>query len=223
MRVGAIIPAAGSGQRMGGVRKAFLPVAGIPMLQHSVQAMLAHPAIELLAIALASDDIEQAPAWLKDQRIRLVAGGAERADSVRAALAVLPPELDAIVIHDAARPLITGHLIDRVLEEVKLGRSATVAIPSTDTLHEVDEQREIRLTPDRSRFWRAQTPQAFPRDVLELAFQTNHHASNSTDEAGLVSAGGWRVRIVPGETWNIKVTTQDDVARAEYAFHERPH
>ena len=221
MNVGAIIPAAGAGRRMGGVRKAFLEMGGKPLLQYSVTACLAHPAVRQVVVALAAEDLHDVPAWLKDARVSLVAGGSERADSVRAGLAALSDDIDAVLIHDAARPLINGDLIDRVLHEVRAGSSATVAIPVTDTLHDADTKHEIRATPDRNRFWRAQTPQAFPRDVLELAFATNAAAASATDEAGLVAAGGWPVRVVPGEAWNIKVTTADDVAIAEAALRER--
>lgn len=221
MNVAAIIPAAGAGRRMGGMRKAFMPLAGKPMLQYSVDAFLAHPEVRLVVVALAAEDFAAPPAWLKRPHVRVVNGGAERADSVRAALAEIGEDFDAVIVHDAARPLVNADLINRVLNEVRSGRSAIVAIPVTDTLHEVDTANDIRATPDRSRFWRAQTPQAFPRDVLELAFSSTRHFSSATDEAGLVAAGGWRVRIVPGEPWNVKVTTPDDVTRVEAALRER--
>lgn len=221
MNVGVIIPAAGSGQRMGGVRKAFLPVGGKPLLQHCVEVFLAHALVRIIVVALAPEDLARIPEWLGNARIRLVEGGSERADSVRSAIAALPEDIEAVVIHDAARPLITAELIDRVLAEVDCGRSATVAIQVTDTLHEVKDTREIRATPNRSHFWRAQTPQAFPRDVLELAFTTLPNVSAATDEAGLIAAGGWPVVVVPGESWNIKVTTPDDVRIVEATLRER--
>ncbi|HEX6559155.1 MAG TPA: 2-C-methyl-D-erythritol 4-phosphate cytidylyltransferase, partial [Longimicrobiales bacterium] len=206
MNVGAIIAAAGSGRRMGGVRKAFLEIAGRPMLQFSVETFLSHPQVSQVVVALAAEDLADPPGWLCDSRIKLVNGGAERADSVQVGLAALGRDVDAVIVHDAARPLVTAALIDRVLAEVRAGRSATVAIAVTDTLHEVDSMHDIRATPDRRRFWRAQTPQAFPRDVLEHAFARSPRASEATDEAGLVAAAGSPVRIVPGEVWNIKVT-----------------
>lgn len=220
MRVGAIIPAAGSGKRMGGVRKAFVEIGGKPMLQHCIDVFLAHPRIDTIVVPLAQADIDSAPAWLQEPRIVLVSGGEERADSVRAGLHALADEIDAVVIHDAARPLITQTLIDRVLSEVEHGRSATVGVQVSDTLHQVGDANEIRATPDRSNFWRAQTPQAFPRDVIELAFATLPNVSLATDEAGLVAGGGWQVVVVPGESWNIKVTTNDDLLFVESMLHE---
>lgn len=221
MNVGAIIPAAGSGRRMGGVRKAFMVVSGKPLLQHCIDVFLAHPLVRTVVVALSAEDLSNVPNWLQDPRVILVEGGNERADSVRSATAALSDDIDAVVIHDAARPLITAELIDRVLAEVERGRSATVAVQVTDTLHEVDDGGEIRATPDRTHFWRAQTPQAFPRDVLELAFATLPNASSATDEAGLIAAGGWPVVVVPGESWNIKVTTPDDVAVVETTLRAR--
>lgn len=220
MKAGAIIPAAGSGRRMGGVRKAFMEVGGKPLLQHCVEVFLAHPRIETVVVPLSRADIDSAPAWLEQPRIVLVEGGEERADSVRAGVKALADDIDAVVIHDAARPLINAMLIDRVLEEVQRGRSATVAIPVSDTLHQVGDDREIRATPDRSSFWRAQTPQAFPRDVLELAFSSLPNVSLATDEAGLVAGGGWKVVVVPGEPWNVKVTTIEDLLFVETALRE---
>lgn len=221
MKAGVIIPAAGSGLRMGGVSKTLMQVAGKPLLQHSVEVFLAHPAIAVLVIALPADELAAAPAFLRHPAIHLVAGGRERADSVRAGLVALAEDIDAVLVHDAARPLVTAVLIDRVLAEVERGRSATVGIPLTDTLHEVGDNAEICASPDRSRYRRAQTPQGFPRDVLEMAFAGNANASRATDEAGLVAAGGWPVRVVAGERWNMKVTTPEDLARVEAIFRQR--
>lgn len=220
MKVAAIIPAAGAGRRMGGVRKAFMPLAGKPLLQHSVEAFRAHPGIHTVVVALAPEDLENPPAWLSQPDMVLVQGGAERADSVRAAVAALPPDVDAVIVHDAARPLVNADLIDRVLNEVQRGRSVTLAIQATDTLHEVDEALQIRATPDRQLIWRAQTPQAFPCDVLQASFSTPD-AARATDEAGLVASCGWRVGVVPGEPWNIKVTTPQDIAFVEAALADR--
>ena len=222
MRTAAIIPAAGSGRRIGGVRKAFMPVGGRPMLQYSIDVFLGHPDVRTVVVALVAEDLAAAPAWLRDPRLTLVEGGVERADSVRNALRSLPDNTEAVIVHDAARPLVNLDLVDRVLDKVRRGRSATLAIQVTDTLHIVNHDFDIRDTPDRSLYWRAQTPQAFPRDVLELAFATAANSSAATDEAGLVAAGGWRVSVVPGEPWNIKVTTPDDIVLAESALRDRP-
>lgn len=220
MKVAAIIPAAGAGLRMGGVRKAFMLLAGKPLLQHSVETFRAHPAIQMVVVALAPEDLEQPPVWLSQPGIVLVKGGAERADSVCAGLTALPTDIEAVIVHDAARPLVNADLIDRVLNEVQRGRSVTLAIQTTDTLHEVDQALQIRATPDRRLLWRAQTPQAFPREILEAAFRAPA-AARATDEAGLVASCGWRVDVLPGEPWNIKVTTPEDMAIVASALADR--
>ena len=221
MKVGAIIPAAGAGRRMGGVRKPFMAAGGKALLQHCVDVFTAHPLVHTVVVALSAEDAGNPPAWLKQPGILVVHGGDERADSVQAGLHALAEDVDAVIIHDAARPLVTPELIDRVLAEVREGRSATVGIPVTDTLHEVDERGVIQATPDRTKYWRAQTPQGFPREVLELAFATLPNASTATDEAGLVAAGGWNVVVVPGESWNIKVTIPEDLTFVETRLRGR--
>ena len=221
MSVGAIIPAAGSGTRMGGARKPFLELAGKPLLRYGLEAFLTVPEIQTIVVALAQADLSDPPAWLLDERVVLVAGGKQRADSVRAGLAHLPAHADIVIIHDAARPLVDTSMIRGVLEHARQGISATIALQVTDTLHRVDNELRILETPDRSQFWRAQTPQAFPRAVLEQAYTRVSDVSSATDEAGLVARAGFPVRVVPGDVRNIKITTPADIALAEAAFNRR--
>jgi 2-C-methyl-D-erythritol 4-phosphate cytidylyltransferase len=221
MKVGVIIPAAGSGTRMGGAYKPFLHLADKPLLQHCLECFFQVQSIEQIVVALPPGRTAQFFSSLNDPRVKIVGGGSQRADSVRAALSALPEDFDVVVVHDAARPLITPLLVERVLAEVVKGHAATVAIPVTDTLHEVNDESVVVATPPRSRFWRAQTPQAFPREALELAYARDADASTATDEAGLVARGGWTVKVVPGEHWNIKITTPEDLVLAEAALRER--
>lgn len=207
---------------MGGVRKAFMAIAGKPMLQYSVDAFLAHPFVVRIAVALSADDARDPPQWLKNDRIILTTGGEERADSVRACIEALGEYVDAVIIHDAARPLLEKTLIDRVLVPLQQGSGATVGVAATDTLHVVDAGHAIETTLDRSRVWRAQTPQAFPRNMLEHAYAASSNISQATDEAGLVAAAGFPVVVVPGEAWNVKVTTRHDVDIVEAILRGRP-
>lgn len=216
-----MIPAAGSGRRMGGVRKALLELNGKPILEYSIAAFLGHPDIAAIVVALSEEDANHPPPFLEHPGIIVVKGGAERADSVRAGLNALPSDVDTIVVHDAARPLVTRELIDRVLSALHDDTSATIAVPVSDTLHQANARRQIQSTPERSQFWRAQTPQAFPRAILEKAFAGNPKASAATDEAGLVARFGWSVALVPGEDWNIKVTTPADLTLAEATLQSR--
>lgn len=223
MKIGAVIPAAGSGRRMGGVKKALLQLNGKPILQYSIDAFLNHSDIACIVVALSEDDANDPPAFVKHEKIVVVKGGGERADSVRAGVMALPNDVDVVIVHDAARPLVTRELIDRVLAALQGDTSATIAVPLSDTLHRANARTQIESTPDRSQFWRAQTPQAFPRAVLEKAFAGNPSASAATDEAGLVARFGWPVALVQGEEWNIKVTTPADIAVAEATLNSRGH
>ncbi len=221
MSVGAIIPAAGSGSRMGGARKPFLELAGRPLLQYCLDAFFAVPEVAHIVVALPASELADPPAWLLHERVRLVAGGAQRADSVRAGLAALPTGTRIVVVHDAARPLLEPAMIRAVIDHARAGVSATIALQVTDTLHHVDDDLHIIDTPDRSRFWRAQTPQAFPLEVLADAYERVADVSAATDEAGLVARAGFPVRVVPGDARNIKITTPGDVALAEATFARR--
>jgi 2-C-methyl-D-erythritol 4-phosphate cytidylyltransferase len=222
MKIGIIIPAAGSGSRMGGTSKPFVELAGKPLLLHCLEAFLSVPDVQKIVVALPESALAESPKWLGSDRITIVQGGAQRGDSVRAAFEALPSDIDVVVVHDAARPLLTRQMIDAVIQHAAAGTSATVAIPVTDTLHHVDSKGAIVETPDRSEFWRAQTPQAFPRAALEQAYQRLVDVSAATDEAGLVASAGFPVHVIPGDVSNLKITNPEDLARAEAALARRP-
>lgn len=218
MKVGVVIPAAGTGTRMGGVHKPMLEVGGKPLLQHCLEAFFRIDTVARIAVVLPRDVINHPPVWMHDRRILFAEGGAQRADSVRAGVAVLPADIDVVLVHDAARPVLHRESIEAVIDSAARGASATLALPVTDTLHRVDADNVVIETPDRAQFWRALTPQAFPRAVLEAAYAQVSDASSATDEAGLVARAGYAVRVIPGESSNIKVTTTADIALAEVAL-----
>jgi 2-C-methyl-D-erythritol 4-phosphate cytidylyltransferase len=158
------------------------------------------------------------PPWLAQLAggaLDIVAGGAERTDSVRAGLAALPPACEVVLVHDAARPFVGRDVIDAVIAEARAGRSAIAAVPVSDTLKEAAaDGRTVERTVPRDRLWRAQTPQGFPRQVLEAA----HAAAGdrlATDDAALVERSGGSVRLVPDSARNFKVTTADDLTLAD--------
>ena len=221
MSIGVIIPAAGSGTRMGGAHKPFLEILGKPLLQYCLEAFFQVEGVRVVVVALPEQLSGNHESWLQDERIRLVAGGAQRADSVKAALAVMPADVSTIVIHDAARPVINANDVRKLLAAVSSTDSATLAVPVTDTLHRANADQLIVDTPDRSQFWRALTPQAFPRKILEQAYQQVVDASHASDEAGLVARAGFNVRVVPGDASNIKVTMPADVPLAEALLRSR--
>jgi 2-C-methyl-D-erythritol 4-phosphate cytidylyltransferase len=221
--VGVAIPAAGSGARMGGLKKAFLQVGGRPLLERALRPFLEHPDVVSVGVAVPAEDLGSLPGWLTgmDPRIRFVAGGRTRMHSVRAALSALRPEVRTVLVHDAARPLVTRAIIDRCLRVARTGEGAVAGWPVVDTLKEVGPDGRVVSTPDREGLWRAQTPQGFPRDALLEAYRAAvEDGGAATDDATLFARSGGRVRMVEGAAWNLKVTHPEDVAVAEL-FLER--
>lgn len=215
--VGVAVPAAGEGRRMGGVRKPFLELSGEPILLRALRPFLRHPSVVAVVVALGEEDFRSPPGWLtgEDPRIRLVRGGETRGDSVRAALEALPESVDVVAVHDAARPLVTGQIIDACLAKVTAERGAVAGWPAVDTLKEVDEVGRIRGTPDRARLWHAQTPQVFPRDLLMRAYREAQALGLvDTDDAALVERIGGEVVMVQGSPFNLKITRPEDLPLA---------
>lgn len=202
---------------MGGTYKPLLDLAGEPLLAHTIRPFLEIDDIEQIVIALPEALALDPPPWLRalDSRIHLVSGGAERGDSVRRALATVPVAIDVVVVHDAARPLVTVDLIRRALAAAAEGRSVIAAVPVTDTIQQIDDAGRIVATPARSGLRAAQTPQAFPRAVLVDAYaQAAAAGIAATDDAALVARCGGVVEVIAGDAENIKVTTPVDLERA---------
>jgi 2-C-methyl-D-erythritol 4-phosphate cytidylyltransferase len=201
---------------MGGVKKPYLLLAGEPVLLHALRPFLARGDVVAIAVALAPEDASSPPEWLRtlDQRLTLVDGGATRAESVRQALAALPAALDVIVVHDAARPLLTADLLDRCIVLAAQGKGAVAGVPAVDTLKEVDGDGRVLGTPERARFWHAQTPQAFPATLLRKAFARAGQGERATDDASLVERLGGTVVMVESSSRNLKVTRPEDLELA---------
>lgn len=212
------MPAAGAGRRMGGVRKAFLELDGQPILLRAIRPFLETPGVECVVVALPPDRAAHPPAWLTgaDPRIRVVAGGATRGDSVAAAVAALPAEVEVVLVHDGARPLVERGLVERCLRAAAAGRAVVAGVPAVDTLKEVDARGRVVRTPPRGRYWHAQTPQAFPRRLLERACRrARADGVEGTDDASLVERLGGGVEMVEGSPRNLKVTRPEDLVLAE--------
>ena len=230
----AILPAAGSGKRLGGqIAKQFLSFAGAPVLIHTIRRFDECADIGGIIVALADSEIAafaaQLPAYQFNTPIRLVAGGAERSDSILHALEAArawQPEL--VAIHDAVRPFVTPAQISAVLAQARASGAAILALPVTDTIKEV-ENGLIVQTLDRRRIYRAQTPQAFRYELLMQANASARAAALSsaltTDDALLVEQLGHPVAIVEGSPDNLKITTKEDLAVAEKHFEQmaNPH
>ncbi len=214
MRVAGIIVAGGRGTRLGGAPKQWRPVGGRPLAEHAVRG-LAAAGLAPLILVHPSDETEEARRILG---VRLVPGGATRADSVRQgleALAADPP--DAVLIHDAARPCLSPALVARVVEALRHHDGAAPAVPVTDALWRGAAQVEAAVP--RDGLWRAQTPQGF-RFVPILAAH-RAHSGEAADDVEVARAAGLHVAIVPGEEDNLKVTHPGDLERAARILEAR--
>jgi 2-C-methyl-D-erythritol 4-phosphate cytidylyltransferase len=209
----ALIVAAGRGERLGsGEPKALVTLAGKPMLQWSVEALRAVPAVERIVVALPAEAVGEAPAGTVG-----VAGGTVRSESVRLALAAAG-DGDPVIVHDAARPLAPPELFERTLAELESSEADAViaAVPVADTIKEAAaDGRTVARTVDRSRLWAIQTPQVFRRAMLERALASDELVAQATDDAWLVEQLGGTVRLIDSGAVNIKVTNVTDLRLAE--------
>jgi 2-C-methyl-D-erythritol 4-phosphate cytidylyltransferase len=208
----ALLVAAGSGERLGAGRpKAFVVLAGRPMLEWSLDALRAAGIDEIVVAAPPGHEVEGCVC---------VAGGVTRSESVRAALAAAPP--GDVVVHDAARPLVTPEHFTAALAALADADCAIAAAPITDTVKEAGGDRLVTATLDRTRLWAIQTPQAFRRDALERALAVPDEVlARATDDAWLVERTGGTVRVVESSPANFKVTTPYDLEIAEHLLADR--
>jgi 2-C-methyl-D-erythritol 4-phosphate cytidylyltransferase len=218
--VGVVLVAGGAGSRTGSAElKQFRWVAGKPMLLHGVQRFMERDDVAVVVAVLPRAYAGDPPPWLFQcdvDRLLVCPGGRERGDSVYAGLEDMPPEVRIVVIHDAARPLVEAATVERVVAAARAGTGAVAAVPVRDTLKEVDDAGRIVRTVDRARLWRAQTPQAFPRDMIEQAYVEARRAGlTATDDAALCERMGFPVVVVQGSERAMKVTEEGDFARAE--------
>jgi 2-C-methyl-D-erythritol 4-phosphate cytidylyltransferase len=215
-RAAAVIVAGGAGTRFGGpVRKQYLRIRGEPVLLRAIRPFLHHPRISSVVVVLPAEDVADPPDWLVDLPIRIVAGGAERGDSVRSGLLATPDDAASVLIHDGARPFVSADIIDRVLDGCAHD-GAIAAVPATDTIQRVSATGLINRTLDRSVLWHAQTPQGFPRaGILKAYRRAEEEGISGTDDAGLYARYAGSVRVVMGAYDNLKVTRPDDLPIAE--------
>lgn len=224
-RVAALVPAAGRGERLGpGVPKALREIAGTPMLVHAVKALAASPVVEVVIVAAPEGSVEEVRALLARQEfpadVSVVAGGETRPESVARALISLPDDVDVVLVHDAARPLVPVEVVTGVATAVRDGHLAVIpVIPVIDTIKSVDDDGQILGTVPREHLRATQTPQGFRRDVLQRA-----HAevdSPVTDDAGMVESLGVKVHAVDGHEEAFKVTKPIDFLLAESIIAKR--
>jgi 2-C-methyl-D-erythritol 4-phosphate cytidylyltransferase len=218
----ALIVAAGSGERLGmDGPKALVELAGRSLLQWSVDALRAVPAIEQIVVALPAG--ADAPEGTSGVR-----GGRVRSESVRLALAAAGGgrDRDLVLVHDAARPLLTGELVQATigaLEADEMLDGAIAAVPMTDTVKRVTSDGVVGETLDRGELWAVQTPQVFRRAALERALDVPDEVlAQATDDAWLIERAGGRVGVVESTRENLKVTTPHDLVVAEMLLASRP-
>jgi 2-C-methyl-D-erythritol 4-phosphate cytidylyltransferase len=192
------------------------------MLLHSVQAFHARRDVAMVVCVLPKAFVGDPPPWRFQcdiDRLHISVGGRERTESVANGLEDMPDEVNVVLIHDAARPFVNNATIDRVIAEARCGRGAVAALPVVDTLKEVDESGRIIRTVDRTTLWRAQTPQGFPRDLIEQAHaRARAERVNATDDAALFERLGLPVVVVRGSERAMKITDEEDFARADALF-----
>jgi 2-C-methyl-D-erythritol 4-phosphate cytidylyltransferase len=230
--VGVVVVAAGAGVRAGpGEPKQFRPILGVPMLLRALRAFIGHPEVRQVVVPLPPGYVEHPPDWLgklRGERLDFVPGGAQRVDSVRSGLRALPADATIILIHDAARPFVSRETIDAVIARARAGVGAVAAIPASDTLKEVGQGRQpvtprVTRTVDRERIWRAQTPQGFPRAMLQAAYAQLGAVTNGgapSDDAEVCERAGFPVELIPDSPYNLKLTTADDFRIAEALARE---
>jgi len=213
-----IVVAGGTGRRMGAaVPKQFLSVGGRSLLDRTLTSVSASSRVDAIVIALPADAAPEAGEAYRGfpKVIAVVKGGAERHDSVRNALAVVPKDASIILVHDAVRPFATPGLFDRCAEHALLHGAAVPVIPVRDTVKTWDKAAGTLVTRDRSEFLRAQTPQGFRAGILRDAYALAAREGRAgTDDASLVEAAGHAVVALPGEEANLKITLPEDLRMA---------
>ena len=220
--VAVLVPAAGAGLRLGpGGPKALRLLAGEPLLVHAVRRVAAAPSVRMIVVAAPAAEVEAVRELLAPVApVTVVAGGAERQESVSLALAAVPAEIEVVLVHDAARALTPPQLIESVAAAVRQGHPAVIPVlPVVDTIKEVGPGEVVLGTVDRGVLRSVQTPQGFRHEVLAAVHAAA--ADALTDDAGLVEKAGLPVTCVPGSDLALKITRPLDLVLAEALLHVR--
>ena len=222
-----ILPAAGKSTRfsLNKRKKAFVDLKGRAVWLRSAELFVARDDVKQTLVVVAAEDME----WFKDKfrpnlafmDVEIVEGGAQRADSVQNALALVKDDVDFVAIHDAARPLLSPIWIDEIFAAAEQSDAVIPAVPVAGTLKRVDDAKSIQETVSRDGLWEAQTPQVFRRDLLTQAF-AQRGDFNPSDEAQLVEQSGHAVKVIEGHPMNFKITTHNDFKMAEAVINALP-
>lgn len=224
MKIGAIIPAAGQGKRMNrNINKQYLQLDDRPLLAHTIDIFSNNSKIDQIIVVVSEDEID----YCRDEilkkygfdHVKLIAGGETRQQSVYAGLMAFSPAINYVIIHDGARPLLSGNLLDRIIKNIGVYKALTAGVPVKDTI-KVVEDNYVSSTLDRDKLTAIQTPQAFDYNLICRAHNSYDGELNATDDATLVEAVGHKVRVIKGDHRNIKITTPGDLIAAEAILKE---
>ncbi len=215
-----IVAAAGSSTRMKGIHKLFAPLCGVPVLARTLMALEESPDISSIIVVAREQDVPAvqrlAEAYMIAKMTDLVSGGATRQESVAKGLARLAPDVQNVLIHDGARPLIEQAVIHRVTEALKEQPAVACGMPPVDTIKQVDDNGKVIATLDRSRLCAVQTPQGVRVAAYKHAIEQAGDVGAFTDDLSVMEAAGHTVCTVEGSRRNLKITTQEDLMLAEF-------
>lgn len=214
MRAAAIIVSGGSGSRMGRPKQ-FLPLAGSTVAELSLKCFVDMAEVESVVLVLGEDSFKEHGERLAGGKVMVVEAGPTRMGSVRNGFAALPKNIDVVAVHDGARSMITPAIVRETLVEAAKSGAAVAAVPVKDTLKIVERSGMIvSETPDRARFWAAQTPQTYRYAILKEALEKFAGDADATDESQLVERCGHKVTVVESSYENFKITTPEDITMA---------
>ncbi|MBD3425736.1 MAG: 2-C-methyl-D-erythritol 4-phosphate cytidylyltransferase [Candidatus Omnitrophica bacterium] len=221
MKVVALVPAAGSGERLGRAseEKPFLEIGGKPLLAHVLSRLSDSGRIDRIVVMVKDKYLERTRDLIRGWHIEkvqsVVPGGVTRTESVRNGIEEASPGEDELVlIHDGARPFVTGEVIERAVDLAARTGAAVVGLPCDSTIKKVSGDLTVEETPPRSGLWEAQTPQVFSSEVIREAYRA-YAGGNVTDDSSLVEMSGRKVKMVKGTRDNIKITVPEDIRLAE--------
>lgn len=225
MKTFVIVPAAGQGRRFGGLKQ-FQNLGGKPLLLHVLEAFQQSPFIQGIHVMVPESELYPTNALTTKaglSKVKILAGGKERQDSVRLGFETLPP-CDIVMVHDGARPFVTQAMIEGSIRSARDGGACVLGIPVKDTIKRVDHEGNIIQTTDRTGLWSIQTPQTFQYEIFAKAVQrAQEDRFLGTDESMLVERIGVHVKVIEGSPYNLKVTTPEDLRMAEAILKmERP-
>lgn len=226
MSIGVVIPAAGQGKRMNtNIKKQFIQLLGLPVLAHTLSVFINNTKIDQIILVVHVDEIDYCKNNIInkyfDSRIKIVAGGKTRRESVFAGLKAFSPVIDYVIIHDGARPLLTQDLLNKVIKSLTTNTAVTVGTRLKDTIKRIDGHKIVQETPERSSLIAIQTPQAFLYEIIMEAHRKVPAEQPVTDDASLIEYVNKQVKVIEGSYENIKITTPLDLIIAENILKQR--